>query len=37
MKEVYPMSIIYKIVRFITAVAVVAGAGILMCLICLPH
>lgn len=31
------MSIIYKVVRFITAVAVVAGAGILMCLICLPH
>ena len=31
------MSIIYKIVRFITAVAVIAGAGILMCLICLPH
>ena len=37
MKEVYPMSIIYKVVRFITAVAVIAGAGILMCLICLPH
>lgn len=37
MKEVYPMSIIYKIVRFITAVAVVAGTSILMCLICLPH
>ena len=31
------MSIIYKVVRFITAVAVVAGAGILMCLICLPQ
>lgn len=31
------MSIIYKIVRFITAVAVIAGTGILMCLICLPH
>ena len=31
------MSIIYKVVRFITAVAVIAGAGILMCLICLPH
>lgn len=31
------MSIIYKVVRFIVAVAVVAGIGILMCLICLPH
>lgn len=31
------MSIIYKVVRFITAVAVIASAGILMCLICLPH
>lgn len=31
------MSIIYKVVRFIVAVAAVAGTGILMCLICLPH
>ena len=31
------MSIIYKVVRFIAAVAVVAGTGILMCLIYLPH
>lgn len=31
------MSIIYKVVRFITAVTVIAGIGILMCLIYLPH
>lgn len=31
------MSIIYKVVRFIVAVAAVASTGILMCLICLPH
>lgn len=27
----------YKIIRFLFAVAVISGTGILMCLICLPQ